>query len=58
MLLFVEHSFLNVRFLKNREPTAKVLIVGEESRQPYMRPPLSKEMWYTDKVEADNNDVK
>ena len=26
----------------------KVLLVGEEDYFPYMRPPLSKELWYSD----------
>ena len=25
-----------------RDPTAKILIIGDEDRLPYMRPPLSK----------------
>jgi len=26
---------------------AKVLLVGEERQLPYMRPPLSKELWFS-----------
>ena len=31
-----------------RDPTAKILIVGDEDRIPYMRPPLSKvgSVWF------------
>ena len=39
-------SFAAYRAIKSRDPTAKILIVGEENRLPYMRPPLSKELWY------------
>ena len=30
----------------------QVLIIGEERYTPYMRPPLSKELWYSDDSEA------
>ena len=39
-------SFAAYRAIKSSDPTAKILIVGEENRLPYMRPPLSKELWY------------
>ncbi len=39
-------SFAAYRAIRSRDPRAKILIVGEEERLPYMRPPLSKEMWY------------
>jgi programmed cell death 8 (apoptosis-inducing factor) len=39
-------SFAAYRAIRAREPKAKVLLVGEESSLPYMRPPLSKELWY------------
>ena len=29
-----------------RDPLAKILIVGDEEHLPYMRPPLSKELWF------------
>ncbi len=44
-------SFAAYRAIKARDARAKILIVGDEERLPYMRPPLSKEMWYSDKVE-------
>lgn len=34
--------------IRARDPTAKVLVVTEESHKPYMRPPLSKDLWTTD----------
>jgi len=40
-------SFAAFRAIKAKEPTAKIVIVGEEVGQtPYMRPPLSKELWF------------
>ena len=40
-------SFAAFRAIKARDPTAKIVIVGEEVGQnPYMRPPLSKELWF------------
>ncbi|XP_071529710.1 apoptosis-inducing factor 1, mitochondrial isoform X2 [Panulirus ornatus] len=40
------------RAIKARDAKAKVLIVSGEGENPYMRPPLSKELWYSDEVEA------
>lgn len=42
-------SFTAYRAIRTRDPTAKVLIVGEEPFVPYMRPPLSKEVWFDEK---------
>jgi len=39
-------SFAAFRAIKSRDPTAKILIIGDEPRLPYMRPPLSKELWF------------
>ncbi|XP_033216403.1 apoptosis-inducing factor 1, mitochondrial isoform X2 [Belonocnema kinseyi] len=39
-------SFSAFRSIKSRDPKAKVLIVTEEGYNPYMKPPLSKEVWY------------
>ncbi|XP_034462969.1 apoptosis-inducing factor 1, mitochondrial isoform X9 [Hippoglossus hippoglossus] len=41
-------SFAAARSIRARDPGAKVLIVTEESELPYMRPPLSKELWFSD----------
>ena len=35
-----------------RDPLAKILIVGDEEHLPYMRTPLSKEMWFMTDREA------
>ncbi|CAL1689061.1 unnamed protein product [Lasius platythorax] len=43
-------AFSAFRAIKSRDPKAKVLVIAEEDEFPYMRPPLSKELWYnTDK---------
>ncbi|XP_067262612.1 apoptosis-inducing factor 1, mitochondrial isoform X4 [Chanodichthys erythropterus] len=41
-------SFAAARSIRARDPGARVLIVTEESDLPYMRPPLSKELWFSD----------
>ncbi|XP_056116034.1 apoptosis-inducing factor 1, mitochondrial isoform X1 [Rhinichthys klamathensis goyatoka] len=41
-------SFAAARSIRARDPGARVLIVTEESEHPYMRPPLSKELWFSD----------
>ena len=35
--------------IRNLEPTAKVIMIGEEHDLPYLRPPLSKELWFSGK---------
>ncbi|XP_074096045.1 apoptosis inducing factor [Cotesia typhae] len=47
-------AFSAFRSIKSKDPTAKVLIISEESDFPYMRPPLSKELWY-DKNQVPND---
>ncbi|XP_068104176.1 apoptosis-inducing factor 1, mitochondrial [Hyperolius riggenbachi] len=41
-------SFAAARSIRARDPGAKVLIVSDETEPPYMRPPLSKELWFSD----------
>ncbi|XP_038630816.1 apoptosis-inducing factor 1, mitochondrial isoform X9 [Scyliorhinus canicula] len=41
-------SFAAARSIRARDPGARVLIVSEEPNLPYMRPPLSKELWFSD----------
>ncbi|XP_072230386.1 apoptosis-inducing factor 1, mitochondrial isoform X8 [Leuresthes tenuis] len=41
-------SFAAARSIRARDPGAKVLIVTDEPDLPYMRPPLSKELWFAD----------
>lgn len=38
-------SFAAMRAIRSARPDAQVLIVGAEPALPYMRPPLSKELW-------------
>ncbi|EFA01621.1 apoptosis-inducing factor 1, mitochondrial isoform X1 [Tribolium castaneum] len=45
-------SFAAFRAIKSADPTAKVLVVTNESFHPYMRPPLSKEMWFNEDEES------
>lgn len=49
-------AFAASRAIKARDPKAKILMIGAENRVPYMRPPLSKEMWFSEKVLADSAD--
>ena len=39
---------LITRAIRARDPKAQVLLIGEEATLPYMRPPLSKELWFAD----------
>lgn len=41
-------SFSAFRAIKSADPKAKVLVVSNEPFNPYMRPPLSKEMFYNE----------
>jgi len=41
-------SFAAARSIRARDPGAMVLIVTDEPDLPYMRPPLSKELWFSD----------
>ena len=41
-------AFAASRAIRAQDPTAKVLLVSEEEVMPYMRPPLSKELWFSD----------
>ncbi|KAJ9601037.1 hypothetical protein L9F63_000772, partial [Diploptera punctata] len=45
-------SFAAFRAIKSSDPKAKVLVVNNDGYYPYMRPPLSKEMWFNDNPEA------
>nr|XP_060612322.1 apoptosis-inducing factor 1, mitochondrial isoform X1 [Anolis sagrei ordinatus] len=41
-------AFAAARSIRARDPAARVLIVSEDPELPYMRPPLSKELWFSD----------
>ncbi|EDV19339.1 uncharacterized protein TRIADDRAFT_33763, partial [Trichoplax adhaerens] len=34
--------------ISKRDPKARILLIGEEDYVPYMRPPLSKELWFNE----------
>lgn len=38
-------SFAAFRAIKSHDPKAKVMVLSDELETPYMRPPLSKELW-------------
>ncbi|KJE94219.1 programmed cell death protein 8 [Capsaspora owczarzaki ATCC 30864] len=40
-------AFAAMKAIRERQPDAKVLIISEEADSPYMRTPLSKEMWFS-----------
>ncbi|CAG2100741.1 unnamed protein product [Medioppia subpectinata] len=40
-------SFAAFRSIRANDPKAKVLVISEEDYFPYMRPPLSKELWFS-----------
>lgn len=50
-------SFSAFRAIRAQDPRAKILIISEENGNPYMRPPLSKELWYSDKQKASETDL-
>ncbi|OQV12972.1 Apoptosis-inducing factor 1, mitochondrial [Hypsibius exemplaris] len=41
-------AFSAFRAIRANDPTATVLVVSEDSYNPYMRPPLTKELWFSD----------
>ncbi|KAI9261027.1 apoptosis-inducing factor, mitochondrion-associated, C-term-domain-containing protein [Sporodiniella umbellata] len=45
-------SFAAAQAIKEKDPEANVIIIGDEGYAPYMRPPLSKELWFSDDASA------
>ncbi|KAG0222201.1 apoptosis-inducing factor, mitochondrion-associated, C-term-domain-containing protein [Mortierella sp. GBAus27b] len=45
-------SFAAMEAIREKDPNAAILIIGSEDIGPYMRPPLSKEMWFNKTEEA------
>lgn len=45
-------AFAAARSIRARDPGARVLIVTEDAELPYMRPPLSKELWFSEDPEV------
>lgn len=44
-------TYSALRAIRKKDVTAQVLIVSEEAHTPYMRPPLSKELWFNQNEE-------
>ena len=40
-------SFAAVRSIRSNDPKAKVVVITDEPYTPYMKPPLTKEIWFT-----------
>ncbi|XP_070615939.1 apoptosis-inducing factor 1, mitochondrial [Erythrolamprus reginae] len=45
-------AFAAARSIRARDPGAQVLIVSEDPELPYMRPPLSKELWFSEDTDV------
>ncbi|KAF8934066.1 apoptosis-inducing factor, mitochondrion-associated, C-term-domain-containing protein [Dissophora ornata] len=45
-------SFAAMEAIREKDPSATILIIGNEDIGPYMRPPLSKEMWFNKSEET------
>ncbi|KAI9319864.1 apoptosis-inducing factor, mitochondrion-associated, C-term-domain-containing protein [Dichotomocladium elegans] len=45
-------SFAAAQAIKEKDPEANVIIIGDEQYAPYMRPPLSKELWFSEDPEV------
>jgi NADPH-dependent 2,4-dienoyl-CoA reductase/sulfur reductase-like enzyme len=45
-------SYMAAREIRERLKEAKVLLIGDESHSPYLRPPLSKNLWRSSDDEA------
>ncbi|KAM6427396.1 apoptosis-inducing factor 1, mitochondrial isoform 2-T2 [Liasis olivaceus] len=45
-------AFAAARSIRARDPGARVLIVSEDPELPYMRPPLSKELWFSEDADV------
>lgn len=50
-------SFAAFRAIKSHDPKAKVMVLSDEIETPYMRPPLSKELWLAQQA-ANGNGAK
>lgn len=51
-------SFAAFRAIKSNEPKAKVMVISDEAVMPYMRPPLSKEIWFDLQLGVDQSRFK
>ena len=41
-------GFAAFRAIRSNDPKAKVLVITDEDKLPYMKPPLSKELWFSE----------
>ncbi|XP_015786760.1 apoptosis-inducing factor 1, mitochondrial [Tetranychus urticae] len=46
-------AFSAFRSIRANDPKAKVLVISEEKYNPYMSPPLSKELWFSERELSD-----
>lgn len=51
-------SFAAFRAIKGHDAKAKVLVISNEPEMPYMRPPLSKELWFNPEENAQVEPLK
>lgn len=51
-------SFAAFRAIKGHDAKAKVLVITNETELPYMRPPLSKELWFNPEDKAQLEPLK
>ncbi|XP_055546277.1 apoptosis-inducing factor 1, mitochondrial [Wyeomyia smithii] len=51
-------SFAAFRAIKGHDAKAKVLVISNEPEMPYMRPPLSKELWFNPEEKAQLEPLK
>lgn len=51
-------SFAAFRAIKSHDPKAKIMVLSNEIETPYMRPPLSKELWLADEGPNGNGKPK
>lgn len=47
-------AFAAFRSIRARDPKAKVVVITDDDYNPYMRPPLSKELWFSEPETAKN----
>lgn len=48
-------AYFAVRGIVENDPNAKIIMIGEEPWRPYMRTPLSKELWFRENAPSPDN---
>lgn len=48
-------SFAAFRAIKTQNPKAKIMVLTNEIETPYMKPPLSKELWLSEGISNNSN---